>query len=327
MNKSLIYLTLICFAFVSCEKSVETPAPIAITKPIASSSFTLDKYGVPCNLAVTGKNPNETISIQVFSENKTLVASSVSQNLNQQITKSGFYTIEYTVKNSVGTSIKIDSIIVFENSEVQNFYNVNLQGFTVKIRKSDADNKVNQSTLLFIHNKISRMKSQLPDWAYNQFTKVTLWMDDNSMPNYTASYHPGKEWLIANGYMPEKAKGFEISNFKNFISYSKAQADILLHELAHAYHDQFMVNGFNNKLIKDAFDKSMATKKYDLVDHIGGGKQKHYATNNQMEYFAEMTEAFFGKNDFYPFTKSELKTYDIDSYNLMEKVWVSGLKQ
>ena len=297
-------------------------------KPIANSIFTLDKYNVPCNLTVNGNNPKETINIQLFSENKTVIASSSSQNLNQQITKSGFYTIEYTVKNLGGTSTKIDSIIVFENSEIPNFYNVKLQELNIKIRKSDAEKKVNQSNfLLFLYKKIARMKGQVPDWVYNNFANVTLWLDDNSIPNYTASFHPGKDWLIANGYMAEKARGIEISNFTNFISYSKEQADILLHEFAHSYHYLVMTNDFNNKLIKDAYDKSMATKKYESVAYINGGTQKHYATTNQMEYFAEITEAFFGYNDYYPFEKSQLKIFDTGAFELMEKVWVSGLKQ
>jgi len=35
-----------------------------------------------------------------------------------------------------------------------------------------------------------------------------------------------------------------------------------------------------------------------------------YAMNDAKEYFAEETEAFFGRNDFYPFTREELKKHD-----------------
>jgi hypothetical protein len=328
MKKSLIYLTLVCMTLASCEKAVESPAPTPqVIAPKASSSISFDKLSVPCTLTVTGSNPKETTSIKVFAENESIVGSSTAQSLNQIISNSGLYTIEYTVSNSAGTSTKMDTVIVFENSAVQDFYEVKLKDLPVRIRKANAEKLSNQSTFLFLYNKINRMKSQLPDLAFNQFTKITLWMDDNSMPNYTAVYHPSATWLTQNGYMKEKAKGVEISNFANFMSYSKEQADIILHEFTHAYHDQFMVNGFNNKLILDAYKASMATKKYESVDYIGGGKKKHYATENQQEYFSEITEAYFGKNDFYPFIRSELKSFDAQAFELVEKVWISGLKQ
>ena len=37
------------------------------------------------------------------------------------------------------------------------------------------------------------------------------------------------------------------------------------------------------------------------------------------EYFAELTEACFGKNDFYPFNRNELKEHDPGGYVVIEK--------
>ena len=34
-----------------------------------------------------------------------------------------------------------------------------------------------------------------------------------------------------------------------------------------------------------------------------------YAISSPMEYFAESTEAFFSRNDFFPFTRDELKRH------------------
>jgi hypothetical protein len=33
-----------------------------------------------------------------------------------------------------------------------------------------------------------------------------------------------------------------------------------------------------------------------------------------MEFFAEMTEAYFWKNDMFPFDRNELKSYDPETY-------------
>lgn len=295
--------------------------------PIASSKISLDKFVVPCNLTVNGSNATETTKIRVLNENKTEIASSTSQDFSYKLSNSGLYVIEYSVSNVAGSATKIDSIIIFENSTTTDFYEVKLKELPVKIRKSNADKIANQPTFLYLFGKIDRMKSQVPNWAYDAFKKITLWVDDGSMPNYTAVYHPAKAWLIQNGYMEAKALGVELSNLTNFVNWSKSlQVDILLHEYSHAYHHQVMVNGYNNNMILDTYNASMASKKYESVDYLGGGKQKHYGTSNQQEYFAEMTEAYFGKNDFYPFIRSELKSFDVGSFNLMEKVWVNGMK-
>ena len=43
--------------------------------------------------------------------------------------------------------------------------------------------------------------------------------------------------------------------------------------------------------------------------------------NNPKEYFAESTEAFFGRNDFYPFVRSELQQHDPRMYELVKAAW------
>ena len=37
--------------------------------------------------------------------------------------------------------------------------------------------------------------------------------------------------------------------------------------------------------------------------------------------FAETTEAFFSRNDFFPFTRAELKQHDPEMFALLEKLW------
>jgi Mlc titration factor MtfA (ptsG expression regulator) len=46
-----------------------------------------------------------------------------------------------------------------------------------------------------------------------------------------------------------------------------------------------------------------------------------YAMTNPQEYFAESTEAYFSRNDFFPFTRDELKQQDPEMFKLLEKLW------
>jgi len=48
---------------------------------------------------------------------------------------------------------------------------------------------------------------------------------------------------------------------------------------------------------------------------------KHYGLTNPMEYFAEGTEAYFYRNDFYPFVRAELKEFDPKLHDLLVEIW------
>ena len=52
-----------------------------------------------------------------------------------------------------------------------------------------------------------------------------------------------------------------------------------------------------------------------------GSMRRAYAMNNHREYFAEITEAYFGTNDFYPFNRAELARHDPEGFELMERIW------
>ena len=60
---------------------------------------------------------------------------------------------------------------------------------------------------------------------------------------------------------------------------------------------------------------------YDEVLLYTGKKVRAYAANNHMEYFAEGTEAYFYRNDFYPFVRAELKEHDPVLHDLLEDIW------
>ena len=132
-------------------------------------------------------------------------------------------------------------------------------------------------------------------------------------------YHPSKEWLSQNGFNPEKAGSVEIANAENFLTWTIAQPWMVLHELAHGYHHQVL--GYDNEEIAAAYKQAVDSKKYESVLHINGKNEKAYALNNDQEYFAEASEAFFGTNDFYPFVRSELKQFDPVFYEIMKKLW------
>jgi hypothetical protein len=112
----------------------------------------------------------------------------------------------------------------------------------------------------------------------------------------------------------------EVSNARNFVDWSrKEQPFAALHELAHAYH--FHVIGYDEPAVLQAYQHARENGLYPSVKFITGSEKPGYAATNPQEYLAELSEAYFGKNDFYPFTRDELQEYDPVGYHLMQQAW------
>merc|ERR1712060_687658 len=74
--------------------------------------------------------------------------------------------------------------------------------------------------------------------------------------------------------------------------------------------------------ILDAFENAKAAKLYDAVEHCSGNKRRAYAMVNELEYFASLcVPYFYGRNDYYPFTRPQLEEYDKVGFQMLEEVW------
>ncbi|MGI9470104.1 MAG: hypothetical protein ACR2NZ_01140, partial [Rubripirellula sp.] len=70
-----------------------------------------------------------------------------------------------------------------------------------------------------------------------------------------------------------------------------------------------------------AYEQALSNGSYDSVLRGNGKMERAYAMNNHKEYFAETSEAFFGQNDFYPFTSDELSQHDPRMHRLLASLW------
>jgi len=120
-------------------------------------------------------------------------------------------------------------------------------------------------------------------------------------------YHPNLGWLKSHGHDPRLAKKVHIPRAKNLLSRHQMikHPAVVLHELAHAYHDQYL--GFDNPRVIEVYKKAKATGIYEKVLLYNGKKVRHYGLTDHKEYFAEGSEAYFYRNDFYPFVRAELR--------------------
>jgi len=184
-----------------------------------------------------------------------------------------------------------------------------------------------QKALALLQAQLNEIVHNVPKAAVAKLRNVTLWFS----PSYPgtqqkAEYHPGAEWLREHGRNPDMAKGVEFTNIPEFEAETHRMPNFTLHELAHGFHDQFVQGGFDNDEIKAAYERAKGSGSYDKVErHNGDGRantiERAYAMTNPMEYFAELTEAFFSRNDFFPFTREELHRHDPEMENLLAKLW------
>jgi len=90
------------------------------------------------------------------------------------------------------------------------------------------------------------------------------------------------------------------------------QPAVILHEMTHSFHLQNYDE--INSLIESTFEK--VKDKYENL----------YAATSHWEYFAEISEAFFSTdlimNDAYPFTNSQLRDHDIQSYIICTQIYL-----
>ncbi len=183
-----------------------------------------------------------------------------------------------------------------------------------------------EKTLELLRFQLYQIVRRLRPEAVANLRKVRIWVELDEPHHPCMAYHPDAGWLRAHGMNPDKARCVEIANAENFLAWTLDQPWMVLHELAHAYHHQWLPDGFGNPAIKGAFERAKGAGLYDAVLRVGGVKAKAYALTNPQEFFAEASEAYFGTNDFYPFVRPELRILDPATHDLLERIWENGTR-
>ena len=198
-----------------------------------------------------------------------------------------------------------------------------IEGWKVHIddRLLETDNPVGTAALRILANRLYDIKLVVPADKVARLQKVPIWLDRDYGSLRPAQYHPGVGWLKEHGYSPDLVKCVHIPRAADFIApnHQNAQPWSVMHELAHAYHDQVL--GFDDAKIRTAYERFKSGGKYKKTLHVSGRQIEHYALTNPQEFFAEMTESYFGVNDFFPFTRGELKHEEPEIYELLESIW------
>lgn len=158
--------------------------------------------------------------------------------------------------------------------------------------------------------------------------RTTIWIElqgasvPGGMSGRGMVFHPSAFWLRANGLDPGRAGGVEIVRAADYLEWRAQQPMMILHELAHAYHHLL---GIESPDIAAAYASASAAGAYDAVRRVGLDEDERvraYAMGNATEYFSELSEAFFGNNDFEPFDRGALERLDPAGYAMVERLWM-----
>jgi len=134
-----------------------------------------------------------------------------------------------------------------------------------------------------------RLKAWIPAGPLARLLEVKIWLewDSTNGPWGRTSayqYHPGRDWLLDMDFNPEKHKCVEFGNAASLAKRSPDRAvSVLLHELAHAYHDQVL--GFNDPDVLAAHKRARGEGKYPERDWV--------VRANHKEFFAGLTTRYF----------------------------------
>ena len=231
-----------------------------------------------------------------------------------QSTNTAFVQAEPFTKTETAAT-KYDSIEKYKKMQVS--------GWQLIVHQDLVENepKLWEQVKQELEHQFYQIHRRVPASAVKKLKGVSIWVELNEGHHAGLVYHPNRNWLINHDMHPDKARCVEVANAQNFLKWSIAQPFAVLHEMAHAWHDQHLPGGHGNSELAVLHQRVKQKELYGQVLHINQKLRPAYARTNPMEYFAESTEAFFGTNDFYPFVRSELNQYDPEMHDLLVRVW------
>ena len=191
------------------------------------------------------------------------------------------------------------------------------------------DKKLKTKTIKRLSVQIASARRLLPNLKLAILKPIRIWVELDIKPMGYARYHAYQEWLFENDYNPDKYGGIEITNLHNYLNWSSKDplvSSVLIHELSHAFYHQLEQN--QKDQVSLAYNSAIKQKLYRNIYRLGTeqhGKpvtmNRAWALEDEWEYFSELSEAIFAKNDYFPHTAKELEKYDPKGYSLIKSLW------
>ena len=174
-----------------------------------------------------------------------------------------------------------------------NYAEMTVAGWSVLVHKKLLPDgelaETGSAALERLENAMVRLKTWVAEDRLAKLLVVKHWLEVDSTrgPHGNTSayqYHPGLDWLVDMDFNPAKHKCVEFGNAASLAKRNDERTvTVLLHELAHAFHDQVLT--FEHPEILAAYKRCVEGSAYPGNDWV---KSDH------KEFFAGVTTRYFG---------------------------------
>jgi len=220
-------------------------------------------------------------------------------------------------------AVRIDEVLSGTYIGTGRYRPVPIAGWHVFMdRALSPDTRPAKAALATIAAMLRQVEGALPAAALSQVRTTPIFLHEHAGPGGMFHYSP--EWLTAHGRTVELVNAIEISDASLLPDLARTQPSALLHELAHGFYAK--LPEADRAAVKAVYRAAMTRGLYRDVQRNDGSSGVAYASRSAVEHFAETTEAYFGENDFYPYTRAELESYDPDGAALMARLWGQAIR-
>ena len=207
-------------------------------------------------------------------------------------------------------------------------------GFEVEVDGRLRWSEASRAQLLRFYGDLSAAKEKLPLEAAKFLIKhrtrfVVNLVTRNDLTGCCYHSRFGGSWLRNNDLPMRFAGSIQIYCLANYCRDADdwGTGGILVHELAHAYHDKFLSEGHKNDLLQSRFQEARCLyQRVRCRPHYR--LQRHYATTNAAEFFAELSTAFLATdanvdyNKWQPHNRHQLHHFDPQTTQLLTRCWL-----
>ena len=190
-----------------------------------------------------------------------------------------------------------------------------IEGWTVHVNNGllgkGKHAKVGKEALKKLRSDLATVKTWIPDRPLKELIKVPIWLevDTTNGPHGSTPvfhYHPGLDWLKEKDFHPGKHQCVELSRASAFVNVGKRSRTIVMHELAHGYHDRVL--GYDNPEILAAYKNAVAGT---------GHPKRDWIRSRVTEYFAGVTQRYFGNKE----ERENLKKRDPEIVKILKRLY------
>ena len=134
-----------------------------------------------------------------------------------------------------------------------------LEGWTVLVNRDliERQPELTAHGLKELGLQLYQVTRVVPPPALRKLQEIRIWVEESEAEPPCMTYHPDPGWLREHGKSPAKARCIELANVRTFLQWTTQQPWMVLHELAHGYHHQFLDGGFENTDIKATYQEAM----------------------------------------------------------------------